>query len=208
MDTEPTEAALVPFEPPPIRSRELVHVPRAEFVRPSRARRARRRRIIGGACSVAMFASGVTFLAVGQWDRSHAAPQWQDPTPVSAPPTTVPVTTTLPAPVGIADAVTVTQAKTILTVDLPNWSGPGELYTDGVTADRVAPGQRGRSIVVLPVDPTGAATFNLAGRQWRVVTRGDIPTGALEQLIGPQPVVPTVVLVGANTNPWKIVEAR
>lgn len=121
------------------------------------------------------------------------------PTPATIPPTT------LPAPVAATTSTAGQPAPTHVDVDLPGWSGTGQLLTDGALFRRVYPGQLGRAVIVVPVDPTGAATFNTAGRQWRVVVRGRVADPRDATHVG-ETAVPTVLLVDVNA-PHETVEA-
>lgn len=190
-------------------SMALVHVPRAEFSgrrERRQARRARRRRVAFLTMApLGALGLGLLFVPVPQSEPPLAA-ALDDPSSVPPPPPSVAAVLPRPEP---AETSTTLPTWVLIPVALPGWSGDGRLWTDGARAPRVLPGQRGRSIVVVPVDPSGAATFNAAGRTWRVMADPvSLPAGvAIGDLVGPSPLVPTVMLV-REEPPHQLVEAR
>lgn len=112
--------------------------------------------------------------------------------------------------------------RALVPVALPGWSGVGELWS------AVVPGQEGRAVVVLPVDPVATAGLvdcwaltgcpQLAGQrfatladhsEWRVVNVGPAPATDLSALTDVEVTVPMLTLVsGIAGDPRRYIDLR
>lgn len=203
-------------------SMELVYVGPSEPSRSERrAERARKRqnRIligIGTVCATAVFI--VVFMAAMKVNK---------PTPEAGASETIPATTsssiapewgtstTLPTPETLATIVAPQWLQ--LAVAVPGWNGLGKLVTDGQPGhcERILPGELGRSVIAVAVDPTNAGTINVSDgkvtKEWRVIVQPahTVAANDLASLCDVHPTVPTVVLVSSipgDARPY--VEAR